>query len=257
MQDEHEGEEERRPEYPMEFAGRIRVFTERSRVAVQGHLAHLALQGRDDPLAARVLPMLQAVEDVIEEDIQVWASHHPVWAWAGRVKGSGAMVTGAVMSRCDITRVNTVSAMWAHYGFAPDQRRVKGEKLTYDAIGRTLCWRLGSQLLKANGLFKPLYDERKAYLQARIAGRGGIIYPAVPGKTRDLPDDTLGHVHNDAMRYMIKGYLACLWKVWREAEGLPIPPPYSVAILGHTTEWEPEKFADRKAPTPAKKRVRT
>ena len=209
MQDEHEGEEERRPEYPMEFAGRIRVFTERSRVAVQVHLAHLALQGRDDPLAARVLPMLQAVEDVIEEDIQVWASHHPVWAWAGRVKGSGAMVTGAVMSRCDITRVNTVSAMWAHYGFAPDQRRTAGEKLTYDAIGRTLCWRLGSQLLKANGAFKALlYDERKVYLQARVAGQGGIIRPAKKGKPAEGVDDTLGHVHNSAMRYMIKGDLA-------------------------------------------------
>ena len=41
------------------------------------------------------------------------------------------------------------------------------------------------------------------------------------------------HCHNRAFRHMIKLFLSHFWQTWREAEGLPAPPPYVFGILQH------------------------
>lgn len=43
---------------------------------------------------------------------------------------------------------------------------------------------------------------------------------------------TNGHIHNASLRYMIKRFLADLYKEWRPLEGLPVAPEYSEAKLG-------------------------
>ncbi len=40
------------------------------------------------------------------------------------------------------------------------------------------------------------------------------------------------HIHNASLRYMIKRFLADLYKAWRPLEGLPVAPEYSEAKLG-------------------------
>lgn len=40
------------------------------------------------------------------------------------------------------------------------------------------------------------------------------------------------HIHNASLRYMIKRFLADLYKVWRPLEGLTVAPEYSEAKLG-------------------------
>ena len=42
----------------------------------------------------------------------------------------------------------------------------------------------------------------------------------------------LGHLHQMAMRRMLKDFCICLLLVWREALGLPVSQPYNVARLG-------------------------
>ena len=55
----------------------------------------------------------------------------------------------------------------------------------------------------------------------------------------------LGHLHQMAMRLMIKDWLICLWVVWRQAlPGLPTPPPYNVARLGEPP-IDPWKMVDK------------
>lgn len=44
---------------------------------------------------------------------------------------------------------------------------------------------------------------------------------------------TKGHMHNKAMRYMVKMFLRDLWLRWREIEGLPIRPSYQEEYLKH------------------------
>ena len=54
-----------------------------------------------------------------------------------------------------------------------------------------------------------------------------------------------GHVHNQAMRKMVKLFLACLWLTWREAEGLPVAKPYAIDQLGHDSYIAPWDMVDR------------
>jgi hypothetical protein len=54
----------------------------------------------------------------------------------------------------------------------------------------------------------------------------------------------LGHVHQMAMRAMLKDFTLCVWLVWREALGLPVPPPYNVARLGEKP-IDPWKMVDK------------
>ena len=235
----------------IQFAGRIRHFVEKARIACQVHLAHLDKQEREDPLAQRCLIHLEAAEEEIEAEMRQWCRTQPVWeAWGSKVKGCGPMVLGAVMSRVDIKRVNTVSAMWAHFGFAPGQHRVKGEKLTYDAIGKTWCWRMGKQLMMANGIFKAVYDKRRAYEEGQAVVRGQLVVTAKKGKEVKENEITTLHVHNRAERYMIKMFLACLWLVWRGTEGLPVVSPYILGRPGgdghvHQTLITPQEMVDR------------
>lgn len=54
-----------------------------------------------------------------------------------------------------------------------------------------------------------------------------------------------GHLHNMALEKMVKLFLACLWLVWREAEGLPITKPYAIDRLGHNSFIDPNEMCDR------------
>ena len=235
---------------PFAYAGRLRHFIEKSRVSVQVHLAHLKKRKRDDQLARDVLPRLVEIEDIIENSIRASAQAHPVWKWASKTRRASPLLVGAVLSRADITRLHTVSSMWAHYGFAPGQKRLPGQKITYDAIGRTWCWRLGDYLLKTSPRFHQVYQMRKDYLTQRILAGGGKIVPQKRGQKVLEPNLGALHLHNDALRYMIKTWLACAYIVWRGAEGLPIAEPYAIAHLGHAPEHKylPEDFVD--APEP-------
>jgi len=53
-----------------------------------------------------------------------------------------------------------------------------------------------------------------------------------------------GHLHNMALVKMIKLFLACLWLVWREAEGLPMTKPYAIDKLGHNSFIDPWEMCD-------------
>ncbi len=44
---------------------------------------------------------------------------------------------------------------------------------------------------------------------------------------------------------MVKLFLACLWLVWREAEGLPSRSPYAIEKKGHSTVISPWEMIDR------------
>jgi len=54
-----------------------------------------------------------------------------------------------------------------------------------------------------------------------------------------------GHIHNMALRKMIKLFLVCLWVVWREEEGLSVTKPYAIDRLGHNSYIGPWEMVDR------------
>jgi len=232
-------------------ASNIRWFIERARVAASNRVTLLDKDNRRDELVERILEHLRAAEDEIESAIKVWMRVNPVWlTWGQYVPGVGAMTLGGVMGRCKIELVTTVSKMWAHYGFAPGQKPVAGELLTYDSRARTMVYRCAQNLMVHNPHAYQIYQTRRAYEEAKVTKAGGRIIPVAKGRPMPQPPDmALKQLHFRSTRVMLKAFLACLWIVWREAEGLPTRSAYieeHPGTDGFTHRWhKPEEWTKK------------
>jgi hypothetical protein len=84
--------------------------------------------------------------------------------------------------------------------------------------------------------------------------------PKVDGKKTETDKYiSEGHIHNMALRKMIKLFLACLWLTWREGLGLSITKPYAIEKLGHKSFIDPWEMADKariRKKTNTRKRVK-
>lgn len=160
----------------------------------------------------------------------------------------------------------------------------EGEVLHYNKELRSMWWRLGSSILKASlrqkcskcgqligqgsieshecqgtqfiatatSKFGEYYLKQKARDIEQYTNRGWSIVPA-----NELPKDkdgkkyepegiiSEGHIHNRALRKMIKLFQACLFLVWREAEGLPPTKPYVIEVMGHNSMIKPWEMVDK------------
>jgi hypothetical protein len=160
----------------------------------------------------------------------------------------------------------------------------EGEVLHYNKQLRSMWWRLGSSILKASlrqqcskcgkligqagidshtckdahfatvatSKFGEYYLKQKARDIDQYINKGWKVVPA-----SELPKDndgkkyepegiiSEGHIHNRALRKMIKLFQACLFLTWREAEGLPATKPYPIDILGHNSIIKPWEMTDK------------
>lgn len=234
------------------------LVIEKLRVASQVRQSHLGLQGRQDPETAELYRRINDLEEYVDGRVAILIAGHPAYNWFSKVKGIGKENIGKVVAPIDIDRAGTISSLWAFAGFAPDpetgkaMRRVKGGgKLTYNSQLRSMCWRLGSSLLRAKGKFYQYYNHQKDRYTEQFTNRGIRIVPATSLPKKDgkryEPEDIIseGHLHNMAMRKMIKLFLGCLWLTWREAEGLPLTEPYAIGILGHDSFIKPWEMTDK------------
>ena len=228
---------------------------EKQRVASEVRQSHLALQGRSDPETDELHRRIKDLEDYIDGRIADLLKTHPAYPWFSKVKGIGKENIGKVVGQVNIERATTISALWKFAGFSVENgkapKRAKGEKLSYNSQLRSMCWRLGSSLLRARGKFYDYYLAQKAAYVQRYENQGRAIVPAtalpkIEGKKQET-DSVIseGHVHNQALRKMIKLFLACLWLTWREAEGLPVTKPYAIDKLGHDSFIDPWEMVDR------------
>jgi len=165
-----------------------------------------------------VLLRLRNDEKFFEDQMIRMVVSHPAWQWAKDAKGAGLTTIGRIIGKTDITQLNTASEMWAHCGFGLEadgtrQRKHKGEKITYDVQLQSNCVMLGESLMFQKGSYYEYYLRQKEKFSE--------LKPA--------------HAHNRAFRHMIKLFLSHFWQTWREAEGLPSPPPYAFGILNHSS----------------------
>lgn len=173
----------------------------------------------------------------------------PVYThWLKNVRGVGPTMAGVILSEIDITKCNSISALWAYCGLdvvitvnedtgeiTQEGRSRKKHHLkpktytnrdgnTIETVGITfnpmlktkLIGVLGSVFLKLGGHYRTIYDGYKHRLEC---------HPSHQTKTK-------GHRHNMAIRYMVKQFLADLWTEWRTLEGLPVRTPYAECKLG-------------------------
>jgi hypothetical protein len=160
----------------------------------------------------------------------------------------------------------------------------EGEVLHYNKELRSMWWRLGTSILKAGlrqkcskcgkligqtGIekhdcegaefttvatsgFSRYYLAQKEKEVQKFLNRGWKVVPATElpkdkNQKRYEPEGIIseGHIHNRALRKMIKLFQACLFLTWREAEGLPPTKPYAIDVLGHDSMIEPQEMVDR------------
>ncbi len=245
-----------REEKPFEFLVNAVLAIEKLRVAAQVRQTHLAKQSRSDAETDELLKRIRGLEDYADERVAHLIQNHPAYPWFSRVKGVGRENIGKVIGLIDIEKANTISALWKFAGYAVEngkapKRKKDGGKLSYNSRLRSMCWRLGGSLMKASGKFYDCYSKEKDKYVQKCLSNGIKIVPAsqLPknnGK-RYEPEGVIseGHIHNYALRKMIKLFLACLWLVWREVVELPTRAPYSHEYQGHTTMISPEDMTDR------------
>jgi hypothetical protein len=211
-----------------------------------------------------------AEEQELRKEMARVLESHPAWPWLKEVKGIGATLAAKMLARLDIHKAEHASSFWMFAGLAtvpgekyrcpacgrekswvvganvtglhiqaggkkmctgkleyvggPDDgvrvampRAQRGEKMGYDAYLKKVMYLVGTSFLKAgkDAPFAALYHQAKERIAVEKLGWD-------PGR-----------VHLTALRKTEKQFLAALWKVWREAEGLPTPDPYTVEHLGH------------------------
>ena len=116
------------------------------------------------------------------------------------------------------------------------QKRMSGYQSNWNDKLKTLAWKAGTSFVKQSpdkSKYRKLYDQ--------IKKKERMLHPekkVVKGKT--FYND--GHIHNRAMRKVVKIFLAHVWQTWRRQEGLEATEPYAKQLLGHSVV---EAFVDK------------
>lgn len=236
---------------------------EKTRVRLQIRQSHLKLQKRKDPTVDALLEDVASLEKSIDKKVTVLLKEHPAYVWFSQIKGIGNENIGKVVGLVDIEKAYTISSLWKFAGYSVENgkapKKEKGVKLEYNAQLRTMCWRLASSLLRSKGSYYKYYLSQKERYQQRFINEGYSIVKAAQIKKKGKYISE-GHIHNMALRKMIKLFLSHLWLVWREEVGLTVTNPYVIDNLKHDSFIKPYEMVDkvRAAKKPKnKKRTKT
>ncbi len=170
------------------------LVVEKARVQSQVRQSHLALQGKQDPETDEMLSRIDELEKYIDGRIALLLKKHPAYRWFSKVKGIGRENIGKIVGLVDIEIADTASSLWSFAGFAPDPRtgmsmkRVPGQKLLYNSQLRSMCWRVATSLLKAQGKYYEYYLTSNKRLVARFDAEGRAFLPI-----SQMPNDVKGN----------------------------------------------------------------
>jgi hypothetical protein len=109
-------------------------------------------------------------ESVIAGKLKNWVESvkSPAEAkWAYAQVGIGPVIASGLSAHIDVTKADSISAVWKFAGQAPGfDRKTKGQKLPYNARLKTLIWKMGESFVKVSGkdgaTYGKLYAEFKA-----------------------------------------------------------------------------------------------
>lgn len=238
---------------------------EKLRVASEVRQSHLKLQGKVDPETDELHNRLVSLEEYVDGRIALLIKAHPAYPWFSQVKGIGlenvAKIIGLVRIESEYKEdgsempfANTISALWSFAGYSVENgkapKRKAGDTLSYNSQLRSMCWRVGGSLMKSKGKFYDYYLSQKERYALRFQNESIKVVPAsqlpkIDGKKQEGTGYiSEGHLHNMALRKMIKLFLACLWLKWREGLGLSTTSPYAIDQLKHNHYIKPEEMMD-------------
>lgn len=168
------------------------------------------------------------LEAEADKDIAKLVKHVPIVKELTALRGIGPLLAAKIVSMIDITRADSVSALWRYSGYGVTEgerdRPKAGEPRNYNARLKTTLYLVAGSFLKSSSPYRAIYDSSKAYYEA------------------NRPEWTKAHIHAASLRRMIKIFLSHLYVRWRTLEGLPVRVPYSHERLGHTSMEEPTAY---------------
>lgn len=210
-----------------------RGTVQKQRIAYKNRLKAID-QGRDESNKQTTerfehwATIYQDLEDDIDKEIVEICKDIYIVHEMSMVKGVNAITAAKVISMIDITRCETVSALWRYCGYGvvdgKAERMKKGEKLHYNKRLKTACYLVGVGLMRWNDKYSDIYYKSKEYYE------------------ENRPDWTKLHRHRAAFRKMVKVWIAHLWLQWRTIEGLNTRPLYSHEKQNHTHYHDGKDF---------------
>lgn len=202
-----------------------RGTVQKQRIAYDNRLKAIE-QGRDesDELTTtrfeQWADIYQGLEKKIDKEIVELCKDIDIVHEMSMVRGINAITAAKVVSMIDITRCDTVSALWRYCGYGvvdgKAERMKKGEKLHYNKRLKTACYLVGVGLMRWNDKYSDVYYKSKEYY------------------IENRKDWTKLHIHRAAFRKMVKVWIAHLWLQWRKIEGLNTRPLYAHEKQNHT-----------------------
>ena len=194
-----------------------------------------------DPRYINLFNHIYESEEMAEKSIKEEIEGIPIWGqYLKKVKGVGVLLAGGLISFLDPAyeekkhnSITYVSCFWQYAGLTPESKRKKGEKLNFNPHLKSLCWKIGKQLLMAKNKGVRFYEEYKAKDYRK--------HPELHKYDKDTKKGGAKHLHDRAARYLEKKFLLELWYVWRKLEGLPHPNPYPM-MKGHSGYEQPGQW---------------
>jgi hypothetical protein len=189
--------------------------------------------------------MLKGLKKTVEQT-EIWRT------FLKDVKGCGTLMAAVLISEIDVTKANTVSAVWQFAGLnsgmvfgrkkdgdsvVVTEELIRGDKMKsgylapYNPFLKTkLLGVLASCFIKSRSEYSKIYYDYKERLKNSRKQVGGS------GKR--WCDETDVHRHKAAMRYMMKEFLADYFTNYRKLLGLEVRPRYCEQYLGITHHKE-------------------
>jgi hypothetical protein len=168
----------------------------------------------------------------------------PIYDWLKDIKGVGPRMAAVIISEFDITKAEYPSSLHAYAGLDVGPDGKARSKRAEHLVDRSYTKADGTVGIKKSITFNPFLKSRLVGVLGGAFLRAGAtdnpyrkIYDDYKHRLQHNPrhkEKTKSHIHNMAIRYMIKMFLNDLYNAWRELEGLPVAPPYHEAKLGLT-----------------------
>jgi len=224
--------------------------------------------------------MLEKSEEKLLKPVKRLVEEHPLWInFLSEVKGVGPLMAGVLLSELDIYKADYISSFWKYAGLDVVLSPLKdgnGDTLLDDdgipeMVGQGRSRKKEHQIKVSYTDKNGAEQERDSltynpFLKTKLIGvlgtsflRSGGYYPEIyynyKNRLQMMPehkDKSKIHIHNMAIRYMIKYFLADLYVAWCLTIGITPPTPYHVGVLGmhphHTTSPALIPLLEKKAP---------
>jgi len=185
-----------------------------------------SLTESDEP--HEVLAWLSANSGLLERNVlkalDAYSDAHRIGRWCRSIRGIGPVLSAGLMAHIDIEKAPSVSNIWSFAGLNPTVEWKKGKKRPWNAMLKTLCWKIGESFVKVSNHDEDVYGHliaRRKALEIERNERGDFADLAAQklerfkiGKSTDayksyragrLPP---AHIHARAKRWAVKLFLS-------------------------------------------------